>query len=479
MGVRVLTPVLTALLLLLPAGSGADDGSPDSVHVRFSGGPPLPTTVEDGDLEQMSVLPALEDSLVSELQQEVLDWYLEHGYPFASVGCYLSSPDTLVLSVVAGRHASLERVDFTGLDTTRPIVLRRLLTLKDGDLYRPEPVTSWIAEISRLPFVAGVGSTRLSLGPRGNLVMTQDVLEAPAGYFSASLGVSSSSSGAPWDGAGILDVVNLFGTGRELGLMVERVDWGGVNASGRYVEPWIAGLPISAEISAMQEAPESAWVSREAELHLIWDMPGSSFRTWTGAGLWRGYLPDAADERWDYGLAGSEYDSRVRVPQGMQGLRAQVEGRAGSGRSGSGDSAGVFAMVSLEAGYSWFDGFVGLSMDSQVGGIVEGDWLEGRLERIGGQESLRGYPKGAFRVGGYAILHHEVSLGETGTRVYGFCDLGWLEQEQGENWLFRSGAGAGIRSPLAPVYIDLAVGIPLREGLEAARIYLSARTAIL
>ena len=473
-----ITSVLSTLLVLQLSPGAADDGVPGEVHVRLGGGPPLPDPEICGS-GLLSGLPSLDDSLISELQEEVLDWYLLRGYPFASVGCYLSSSDTLVVSIVAGRHAALERVDFTGLEITRPIVLRRLLTLRDGELYRPGPVESWIAEISRLPFVAGVGSTRLSLGSRGNLVLTQDVLEAPAGYFSASLGVSSYSSGAPWDGAGILDVVNLFGTGRELGLMIERVDWGGVNASGRYTEPWIAGLPLSVEISAMQEAPESAWVSREAELHVIWDMPGSSFRTWTGAGLWRGYLPDTPDERWDYGLSGAEYDSRVRVPQGLQGLRALVEGRAGSGRTGSGDSSGVFAMVHVEAGYSRFDGLIGLALNSEIGGIVEGDWLEGRLERIGGQESLRGYPTGAFRVGGFALLHPEISMGETGTRVYGFCDLGWLEQENGEGWLFRSGAGAGIRSPLPPVYIDLAVGIPLREGLEAARIYLSARAAIL
>ncbi|MBN1433302.1 hypothetical protein JW921_00980, partial [Candidatus Fermentibacterales bacterium] len=310
---------------------------------------------------------------------------------------------------------------------------------------------------------------------RGDMVLTQEVFEGPAGYFNASFGASSAGLGSSWDGSGALDVVNLLGTGRELEIWVARVDWGGVDASARYREPWILGVPLSAEIRASQEVPESAWVNRQLELIGIWEL-SRGLSVWTGAGAWRGYPPEGPDESWDYGLIGGGYDGREPVRQGMTGILVALEGRAGRGSSGS-DSAGVLASADLVAAAGWFEGALGLGADLRCAGVVEGDWLEGRLESVGGQSSLRGYPENAFRVGRYALLRPEVSLGETRTRAYAFCDLAVMD-DGGAEGIFRASAGIGLRSPVAPLDIDACVGVPFRAGFRGARVYLTARTPI-
>ena len=109
MGARTIRKL--ALLILLPLLScSASHAGPD-IQVRLSGGPPLPVLGED----LAPTIPCVDDSVVLALQESLLDWYLERGYPFASLGCYLPSPDTIRVNVVAGRHATLERVAFTGL----------------------------------------------------------------------------------------------------------------------------------------------------------------------------------------------------------------------------------------------------------------------------------------------------------------------------------------------------------------------------
>ncbi|MBN1433185.1 hypothetical protein JW921_00380, partial [Candidatus Fermentibacterales bacterium] len=137
-----------ALTLLLLSGQVASEAE---YALLLEGGPPLPDRGEQGIPD---ALPVLEDSLVLDLQEAILEWYLTMGYPFASVFCYLSATDTLSARVVAGRHANLEEVTVEGIETTRPRTLTRYLDIEPGEPYDPELVAEWLRAISRLPFVA-------------------------------------------------------------------------------------------------------------------------------------------------------------------------------------------------------------------------------------------------------------------------------------------------------------------------------------
>ena len=437
----------------------------------ISGGPPAP---EPSSLIGDQIV--LSDSAISEAQDLVLEWYMERGYLFASVGCYLSDPDTLVLNVVPGRHCNLEDVRFEGLENTRPSTLLRYLRLRKGEPFDHEVISEWLERIARLPFISSIGASKLCLGIGGDLILIQEVFDGPSGYFSASFGGASggAASGSSWDGGGQLEITNLLGTGRELELEVQRVDWGGVDASGRYREPWIGSIPVSAEIRLSQEVPDSARVNREAELVGIWSEP--VFEVWSGAGIWRGYPPEGADESWDYGIFGMLYDSRKKVVQGFSGLQGNMEARIGS-RSGVGDSSGIFAEAALECRYDSYSGLFGLGSGLSAGGVVEGEWLIGRLKRLGGQETLRGYGEGAFRGGRYVIVQPEISLGETATRIYLFADFGWIDTVEGDRYPF--GSGLGIRSSEGVFFIDAALGVPVREGFSLSRIYVTVRAVIL
>ncbi len=431
----------------------------------FTGSPPFPPP------ELLEIVETVSDSTVAAFQEEVLRWYLHRGYPYASMGCFMATGDSLVASVVPGRHASLEGFRFEGLEGTNPGTLLRLFRGTQGGPYDPVAVEAWRERLQRLPYLSWVGPSELMLGEGGNLVVVQPVVEGPMGSFSASLGASGSGGSDDLEGEGVLDVTNLLGTGRELQISIERSGWGGTDAAARYLEPWIAGRPLSLELSAMQEVPDSGLLNREAEIAAIWEVdPDISILT--GAGRWWGFEP-SADRTYSYGLAGITFNPGRPTQMGWEGIELVLEGRVGT--SHGPDSSGVLAMAVLEARVDAFSGPFGFGGELDAGGILEGERIYSRLTRLGGQETLRGWAENSFRAVRFAILRPEVSLGETTTRLYMFCDAGVVEEESGIST--PAGAGGGLRGSAGSFSIDAAVGVPLDGG--PARFYLSAVAEVL
>ncbi len=427
------------------------------------GAPPRPTLPDS--------LPVLADSTVEALQQQILAQYLSLGYPFASLACFLAGPDSLCVSAVPGRHALLEGVRIEGLERTSPGTLTRYLRLEPGEPYDPESVEKWRERLRRLEFVEWVGDGALCLGPLGNLVVVQDVVEGSSGSIAASL-LYGQSGDEGLSGSGLVDFTNLLGTGRELSIEIADSRWGGTNVSGHYLEPWIAGYPLSGEVSLMQEIPDSGWLNREADILLIAEV-SEVLSVSAGAGGWRGYGPDGEDSRYNYGLAGMSWSPGRTVPRGWQGLKADLECRLGN-VSGE-DSSLVLSTAELEARADLFAGAAGLGLGMTCGGAMQGEPPYSLLRRLGGQESLRGYAEDTFRATRYAVLRPEVSFGETATRLYAFCDLSALDTPDGDR--YPAGAGGGLRGEAGSWSIDLAVGAPLRGG--PARFYVTAVARVL
>lgn len=427
----------------------------------FTGSPPLPPP------DLLDLVEDVNDSTVTGFQDAVLQWYLYQGYPFSSMGCFLAGPDSLVASVVPGRHASLEDIWFEGLEKTAPATLERLYRGGFGVPYDPAAVDDWRRRMERLPFVAWVPGFYLVLGPGGNLVLVQPVVEGSSGSFSASLGATGGESP---EGEGLLEVTNLLGTGRELDISLSSSSWGGTDASGRYLEPWIAGLPLSAEIALAQEVPDSAWLNREVELAAIWEA-GSNLEVRSGAGRWWGYSP-MADRTYRYGLVGLLYTPGTMTQAGWEGASVSLEGRMGM-TSGP-DSSGILAQSVLSARLDMFEGMLGFGGEVLAGGILEGAPLWSRLTRLGGAGSVRGWPENSFRAVRYLVARPEVSIGETTTRLYVFTDLAAVRTVLGDR--FPAGAGAGLRGRSGQFVMDASVGFPLRGG--PARFYLSAAAEV-
>ncbi|MCD4700852.1 MAG: hypothetical protein K8S24_03250 [Candidatus Aegiribacteria sp.] len=452
------------MLRLIVCIAFAASSAGSSLAVDIGGSPPVPALYELGI---DSVLAS--DSSITVLQESILQWYLEEGYPFAGAGYYFVSDDSLRVNAVPGRHALLEEVRIEGASGTRSEVFARLLATEPGDVYDRDAVTAWIGRIEQLKFIKAAGTTELFLGEGGNLVIVQHVQKGRSGHFSASMDWQEENL----EGAGEILFLNLAGTARELEISGQTTEWGGFNAYLRYREPWLFGVPISAQLEASQETPESSWVNREGSLSVIWSIDRTEIMG--GAGIWRGYPPDGERQKYDYGLGGIAFCTGYRVQQGWNGVEIELEARSGN-RTGQ-DSSGILTMAELVIDGNVYSGVMGFGGRLLTGGVMQGDWFEGLLQQLGGQETLRGYPENAFRAVRYAVARPEISLGETETRVYLFCDLAAaLTPEEGMR--YPVGCGAGIRGMSGIFHADAAAGFPIQEGLSSSRFYLRLTASI-
>lgn len=400
----------------------------------------------------------------------VLEWYLAEGYPFASVAVYPSLGDTLVINTVPGRHASLESVLFPDSVRTSERILLRELRLACGEPYDRSLVESWLNELEKLPFIESAGPPYLAMGTGGNMVLTVPVEEAPPGWFYGDVDFDGDGG---LTGGGEVVFNNLFGTGRRLRLSGEATDWGGLDAMGSYREPWIFGSPVSLELEASQEVPDSGSVIREWSTSVIFDLGQAEVSG--GGGVWRSYPLGAPEESYSYGSAGLSWDLTRRVPQGRSGFSGTVITDAGS-VSGP-DSSYVLTRASGNAAYQWFRGALGLGAMLKGGGIISGTWPETMVTRLGGYGSIRGYAEDSWRAGTWGVLSPEVSLGETGTRLYGFMDMGALKTHGG-TVEYPVSAGIGIRGVSGGLGFDAGAGFPLDLGLASARFFISARISL-
>ncbi len=435
-----------------------------SLNVDLGGSPPVPALYELGI---DSVLAS--DSSITVLQESILQWYLEEGYPFAGAGYYFVSGDSLRVNTVPGRHALLEEVRIEGIPGTRSAVFTRLLALEPGDTYDRDVVNAWIARVEQLKFIEAASTTELFLGEGGNIVIVQHVEKGRQGHFAASM----DWRGENLEGAGEILFLNLAGTARELEISGRTTEWGGFNAYLRYREPWLFGIPLSAQLEASQETPESSWVNREASLSIIWSIELTEIMG--GVGIWRGYPPDGERQSYDYGLGGITFRTGSGVPQGWNGIEFQLEARSGN-RTGQ-DSSGILTMADLMIDGNVYSGVIGFGGRLLTGGVMQGNWFEGLLQQLGGQQTLRGYPENAFRAVRYAVGRPEISLGETETRVYLFCDLAAIRTPE-DGMRYPVGCGAGMRGMSGIFNADAAAGFPLEEGLGSARFYLRLTASI-
>lgn len=127
---------------------------------------------------------------------------------------------------------------------------------------------------------------------------------------------------------------------------------------------------------------------------------------------------------------------------------------------------------------SVYEGALGFGGELLAGGVMQGDWFEGLLKQLGGQETLRGYPENAFRAVRYGVAKPEISLGETETRIYLFCDLAAIRIPDPDIMRYPAGCGAGIKGISGIFHADAAVGFPIQEGLGSARVYLRLAASI-
>ena len=237
-----------------------------------------------GDVFSRSKLTADVDHLRS--------FYGDRGFYDAAVNPITQvDPEKLTVAcnfeVKKGELYFVDGIDLHGNTRTADAVVRRELSISEGDLYSTAAVNRSKMRVQRLGYFEEVDIAAKPSDEPHRVSMAVDLVEKPTGSFSFGAGFGSV------DGfivSGSVRQDNLFGTGRSLSA---GVDLGSINRSFflRFIEPYVLGT--SASMSLTGQSATSQYIDFEEKL--------------TGASVNFSY---PLDESYTYASGGYAYSGR-------------------------------------------------------------------------------------------------------------------------------------------------------------------------
>jgi outer membrane protein assembly factor BamA len=422
---------------------------------------------------------------VREAVERVLGDAVDHGYPYVLLGVSAWETDSsgvrLMLSGGLGPLVTVSRIRFEGLRVTQPRLIEKSMGRLTGLPYSratAEAAPARAMQLGLFRSVTLVGLEGEGDWSKGHLVYR--IEEPRYNRFEGAVGVQGEAGAV---GVVRLDLENLLGTGRAVGLNWESRGRGVVHLGGRYAEPLVLGAPLRLEAAFDQQVQDTLFVrtrwGARARLALSGQDALEAGYEQERVVQERDVVEQAQTQSTVFALEHTTLDAplaprrgaRVRIGAG-QSFKSEDLRPAGrrSARSSAADVRGEWHRL-LTAGS-------GITLEIQSAGRFSSERVLPLFERygLGGAASLRGYDEEAFRVDRYALARLEWRwfVGAGGQRVFVFWDharAGTRVPLAGGGDRFdvmdRDGVGFGLRLEAAGGVVGLDYGLePGRPPLE-------------
>ena len=354
------------------------------------------------------------------------------------------------LGASLGPEVTVSAVRFEGMRVTRAALAERALGRLAGRSFDPTTAEAGRERLLRLELFRSV----VYQGLEGQADWTQGALvyrvEEPSyNRFEGAVGVQGPSRAA---GLARLDLGNLAGTGRAVGLAWESRAASAEALSARYVEPLLFGAPLRAEATLEQQREDSLFTRARWAARFSFLLPG---RERVEAGYEQDQVLDRAADVREADLQSTvfalERDGRDASLVPRRGARIRVEATQSfkreslrpTGSRKSTSSAVDAALdwhrpVGRQAGLAW-----GLSGAGRFGS----QRVSSAYERypLGGAATLRGFDEQALRVDRYGLsrLEWRWFVGSGAQHLALFWDHAWTFSARRRNTSMGSGSDCG------------------------------------
>jgi outer membrane protein insertion porin family len=400
--------------------------------------------------------------------------YSNHGYPFVSVtvGSIVSRPCpgseddclTLSLDIVEGPRVTIDRVDISGNNLTRPDVILRESRISIGDIYRLDDVEKARLRLLRLGFFSSVDDPDIVMSESGSglkLRVTETAMNTFDGVIGYLPPVQGNDHGTF---TGMVNVLlkNMFGTGRRLGARWQHDNVSTQELQFQYLEPWIAGLPVNVGLGFFQRQQDTTYVQRTYDART--EVTAFDNLTLSALFSFDQVIPSATMS--GFFVTGStsvstgieiRYDMRDDPAAPTRGYLYRSDVRVGR-KTVASQSAGVEERSSLQRytlDVEWYLSTFSrqvLASSIHARELRSGAIREPDMFRFGGARTLRGYRENQF-LGSRIVwgsLEYRLSVGR---RSFGylFTDLGYYlypgdpELQLPENQASKTGYGLGFQ----------------------------------
>jgi outer membrane protein insertion porin family len=496
-----------------------------SVKVRYSIREGERYQVRNIDVEGDLLVP--KKKLISNLQTKPKSWfkrsliaedikgltklYNNMGFAYADVEPRQKINDEhnfldLTYKINKGERVTIEKVDVVGNDRTRDKVIRRALTISDGDLYSADGFEATKNNLENMDYFEAV-RLKTSPGSKPDLMnLTVEVMEKKTGSLAAGLGYSSQ------DGAmGNINLKerNLFGLGivanAKVNLSGRRNDY-----EGSLSYPWMFDYPLSGTVRGYKAQQKETYYLRDSDgfsAHLgypiygLWTMStGFSRDSSKLTGFEQMFARSIVDYYRRYGAEAQKYqnisENSISLNFGRDTRNNSVIPTGGSKLSFGSRLSGFGGDVAFSSYYSEALYYYPLFWRAVLKFRASGSLLQevgldpipfDRRIVLGGIQSIRGYRQGDIGprdrygniIGGDRSLFTNVEclfpiLDQLKLNGVTFIDAGnsWNVSDGPFLREVKGGVGVGLRwiSPMGPIRIEYGWKIRPEKGEEPGAI---------
>jgi len=413
--------------------------------------------------------------------ERAVDTAVERGYAYARIGVtgwtVRGTEVDIVLSGTLGPLVTITRARVEGLHVTRQDVVERAMgpiASRPYDARTAENARQRLEQLGLFSRVTWDGLRGESDWRFGQLVYT--VVEPRYNSFDGVVGVQGDAGTV---GSARLELGNLLGTGRQLGLAWESRGSGRTDLAVHYREPLLLGLPLAARLGVEQQVQDTFYVRTRWGARLAYAVTAQEE---IEAGYEqerdvqeRGEVEEAQMQYTVFGAERNALDRRIGARRGSR-VRVEAAGifKRERLRPPGTRKATASAVSTTGEWHRPFGPRSGVTLEWNAAGRFSSQRVLPLYERypVGGSATLRGYDEEAFRVDRYVVTRLEWRwfFGEGAPRAFVFWDHGWMATREptlpvGDRLdvLHRDGYGVGLR-------LEAAGGIVgIDYGLEAGR----------
>jgi hypothetical protein len=425
------------------------------------------------------------------LDREIDDWvggWTEIGYPFA-----VATVESLTVSggrvraalrCSPGPRMRVDAVAFPGRIATRADFLERWIRFREGRIFRDSNLEASRHRLEQSGLFLSVGDPRLEpIGP-DRLRILFPVEEGPHNRIEGALGYSGQTQ--TLSGFAALELGDLFGTGRSLGVRWDRVQRDQTRFHLEYREPLLGNLPLGLGLLLEQQVQDTTYtldhLEASLEVSIGWDLFLSVGGEYRRAVL--GQEPSEVVRRFSTVLGGRWEGV---VPGRWRGGRVAGTLRTGSSRIAPRDGGPTqrkrLDRIEVEAlrYWPWGESLLlrGRALAGGLSGGVSEELAPSEALWLGGASTIRGYREEQFATRRYGVAQIEVGvpLAASRGRAYLFTDAAWFRQLAAPGTQeTRIGWGAGLTSEQSGRSVSLDFGIPGGSGFREGRLHFRLQT---
>ncbi|WP_233555592.1 BamA/TamA family outer membrane protein [Pontibacter oryzae] len=260
--------------------------SQDTLHVKLHVGQPFEwaqlrngnlsegVLVESGFREKFYHNTPFKPSDFVRLQQRILYYAERNGYPFATVWLdSVSISDNKInatLMVEKAFAVTYDTLEIVGKTKTQPKFLMRYLQLLPGQLYNQDQVNASQRMLTALPYIKATGPPQVRFtGSKAKVYYfledrQANQIDGVAGF----LPDPNRANKLLITGEANLNIRNIRGSGKQLGLQWRRVSAGSVILNGEYLHPNLFGSPFEGGVKFNLMKQDTTFITVQPRVQL-------------------------------------------------------------------------------------------------------------------------------------------------------------------------------------------------------------------